>query len=470
MKVSVGVAAAAGSLLVGCASLPADRGSGDVAKLVAARTAALPDVQWDQGGVGRVRESVGAALSQPLDADAAVRVALSASPRVRMLYSELGFAQADVYDASRLSNPSIGFERLSANGGGAKTTWSISQGFTELLFARYRSHMGQLALLSAQQRVAHEVLSLEADVRGAWQAHAAARLSAQLWSGAAHAAQVSADLAGRFHEAGNISELQLAREQAAASAALIAARQSEVEVDRSRARLLSLMGVEDGQIALLDTLSLPVPLGTDLKSLQAIAQKQRLDLQSFATGITAAARQERQVTRWRWISAVTVGLSRERDVDGSTLKGGGISLELPLFNSGGGRLLRATASREFAQSGLDAARLDVAADVAVQFAALKAAERNVAEYRERLLPLQQRIVELTQQRQNYMLIGALELIEARRLEIGAWQAYVESLRDYALARTELARAVGGNLPAGEAPVQAAQIPEFPMVEQTGDDR
>lgn len=466
IKFGVLVAATAGSLLAGCVSLPPNRGAGDVQKFVAGRSAIAASTA--PGAASGSEAQLSALLASPLDADGAVRVALVGSPQMRVLYAELGLAQADVYDATRLSNPSLGFERLSLSGGGAQTTWSLTQGFMDVLFARYRTRLGRFALLEAEQRVAHAVLQLESEVRVAWLNHAAARQLARLRSGAARAAQVSAELAQRFHDAGNITELQLAREQVAASAALVAARKQEAEVGAARGALLALIGVEDRPtIALVDRLTLPAPLRSDLASLQALALEQRLDLQALRTNVKWSESQQAFAERWRWLNGLAVGLSRERDADGSKLQGGSVSLELPIFNSGKGRTLRATAMREMASAVLRSSELHAAADIATSHAALKAAEQNAAEYRDWLLPLQQRIVELTQQRQNYMLVGAFEVIEARRSEIEAWQAYVESLRDYAIARTEMARALGGAVP-GASANEEASIPNMPLVEQTGE--
>ena len=45
-----------------------------------------------------------------------------------------------------------------------------------------------------------------------------------------------------------------------------------------------------------------------------------------------------------------------------------------------------------------------------------------------------------------MLIGAFELIQSKQLEYDSYAAYIEAIRDYWLARTALARAVGRKLP------------------------
>ena len=42
-----------------------------------------------------------------------------------------------------------------------------------------------------------------------------------------------------------------------------------------------------------------------------------------------------------------------------------------------------------------------------------------------------------------MLVGVFELLQARRSQLDAYQAYVEAVRDYWLAQTDLRRSVGG---------------------------
>jgi outer membrane protein, heavy metal efflux system len=55
-----------------------------------------------------------------------------------------------------------------------------------------------------------------------------------------------------------------------------------------------------------------------------------------------------------------------------------------------------------------------------------------------------------QERGNAMLEGPFELIRARQREYDVDQAYLEAVRDYWLARVELSRQVGAQLPAAQA--------------------
>ena len=54
-----------------------------------------------------------------------------------------------------------------------------------------------------------------------------------------------------------------------------------------------------------------------------------------------------------------------------------------------------------------------------------------------------------------MLVGVFQLLVAKRDEIDAGRGYIEALRDYWIARTDLERAVGGELALAETPPAAA---------------
>ena len=69
-------------------------------------------------------------------------------------------------------------------------------------------------------------------------------------------------------------------------------------------------------------------------------------------------------------------------------------------------------------------------------------------YRDIMLPLHERIVNETQLHYNAMQLGPVQLLRAREQQIETGAAYVEALRDYWMARTELAQLLSGRLPAG----------------------
>ena len=70
-------------------------------------------------------------------------------------------------------------------------------------------------------------------------------------------------------------------------------------------------------------------------------------------------------------------------------------------------------------------------------------------YRDILLPLRERIVNEAQLQYNAMQIGIFQLLRDREQQIETGVAYVEALREYWLARADLAQIASGRLPVAE---------------------
>ena len=76
------------------------------------------------------------------------------------------------------------------------------------------------------------------------------------------------------------------------------------------------------------------------------------------------------------------------------------------------------------------------------------ARQLVDQYRTVLVPLRERIVTLSQQEFEAMLLGVYQLILAKQSEVNTYREYIEAVRDYWLARGDLERTVGGRLGRG----------------------
>jgi cobalt-zinc-cadmium efflux system outer membrane protein len=434
----------AAAVLTACASIPTDHGRSVSDSLRQARSAVAPG------------NDVASLLTQPLGADACVQVSLLASPRLQKHYAELGVAQADVYAATRIANPSVSIVDM-RYGSESKRVSGVSQRITELLFLRASTRVAKSALLQTQQRIAAAVLEQEAEVRKAYYDYVAASLGDQMRARQAAVAAAAAQYAKDLRAAGNLSELALGAAEIAAGEARVAALQ--VQVPATRAALLKLLGVA-GEAQFVERLPLPAAPAIDVAALQTHALQQRLDLAAAREELSSAAAQLRLTRRWRWIGDVELKAEREREPDGATLSGPGIGLEVPIFNQGGDRKLRATARVSALQAEIAALELDVRHDVAAQAALVSAAAAVVDEYRQRLMPAQARAVTLKQQEQTFMLSGTFELLEVRQHQLAGWQAYLQAVADYWKTSSELARVAGGRLPDGVAmaTATAAELP------------
>jgi cobalt-zinc-cadmium efflux system outer membrane protein len=78
---------------------------------------------------------------------------------------------------------------------------------------------------------------------------------------------------------------------------------------------------------------------------------------------------------------------------------------------------------------------------------LEGARDRALYYRDILLPLRERIVNESQLQYNAMQLGPFQLLRAKEEQIETAVAYIETLRDYWLARGDAGQILSGRLPA-----------------------
>ena len=108
--------AAVALTLAGCASFSKDGGLDAVSTLTSERIGQDIRLQRSAPPTPAVQAELAQLLRQPLSADSAVRVALLNNRGLHASLLELGVAEADLVQAGRMANPSIGFSRMSGGG------------------------------------------------------------------------------------------------------------------------------------------------------------------------------------------------------------------------------------------------------------------------------------------------------------------------------------------------------------------
>lgn len=437
--------------LAACASLPA----GDLAPA----NSPPPDLQPLLQPAGAATASAETrAPAGMLTRERALRQALAGSPRLQAEYARHGLAAAERLQAGLPANPGFGFGRLSSNVSGPQINRVLGLPLADWLLQPARKRLAEGEYQAARRDIAEAIIGTVRDVEAAWFEAVAAGQVAELRKTTAEASDATAELAKRFFDAGNISELQLRQEQAAASEARIAHARARAVAVKARTTLLALVGLaaDDPGAWLPGRLPLPVANEDALPDLQALAATHRLDLHAARTQVQTLEAAAKSQRRWRGLLDAGVELEHESEGDGSRKRGAALAIELPLFDQGQGRVAIMAARLQSARAELSRRELGSAHSLRTLVSEVAAAREVVAIHREALLPQREAIVARQQERQNFMLIGVFELIAARRHEFDAYQSYLEAIRDYWLARTELARAIGTRLPSDGSVVETAE--------------
>ncbi|MBC7504200.1 MAG: TolC family protein [Sandarakinorhabdus sp.] len=446
-RVRLAAVASVGVLLAGCATVRPGLDPPQINHLLAARGA--PELGWEKNSNGVDETLVTQWLGEPMTATRAVRVAMLRSPRLQEEYARLGLARADIMEAVQIANPRFSISRLDALGGpGYQLGLGLVMPLVDLLVLPVRVRLARSDFERAKLAIAASVLGVGFDVESAWVDYVGAQQVADLRAAVAAGMDTSAELARRYYAAGNISELQLKREEAAASQTRIDAARALVAARMARLRLNTTIGLSgaDADWQTSDRLPLPVSGEDDPAVLEAMANQGNLALLAQAREVDIL-RDAAGITRnLRLLGDTQIGFERERETDGSKIQGPTASIEIPIFNQGGARIQRAQARYQQARAQLLALQLKT--DNAVRLGAERVhiLADIVKTHRDALIPARETVVARSQQEQNFMLIGVFELIQAKTQEYDAYQGYLEAIRDYWLARLDLMRAVGARLP------------------------
>ena len=433
------------ALAAGCA-VPREAGFGDVRKLVEGR--GLPRIHWNQGTPedAAVERHVHELLASDLTAASATEIAILNNASLQAIYERLGVAQADVVQAGLLRNPTIAGHVGIPIGAGV-IEWEASFAFPLLdaLLIPLRKRFATAEFERVKLDVADAVLAAASEARSAfWEVQAGEHVIA-LERTIVDAAQASAELAGRQHAAGNLSDLDLSAQQGMYVQARVDLSHAEVRRLAQRERLNRALGLWGAATVWHVTAALPeLPKEErSLEHVESFAVAHRLDLLAAKREVDTRAAALRITKNTRVIGGLDLGASAHQDADGPRTLGPTISLEVPIFDQKQAQVARLFAELRASQLRADALAVTIRSEVRTARTRVLAARSTVEYYRTTLIPLRERIVALSQQQYNAMLLGVYQLLASKQAEIAAYREYIEAVRDYWIARSDLERAAGG---------------------------
>jgi cobalt-zinc-cadmium efflux system outer membrane protein len=425
----------------GCGGPP--RPARPVSQLVAERTSfAIPD---HPGPPAEVAVTVTGLLAKPLTPESAVRVALLNSPALAVQLESVGVASADYVTAAQVRNPEfyIAFrppDRRPPSATDIEAT--LSEDVLDVLLLPLRKQLAQRTLDQSAIIAADAALGLVRDVRAGVYALQAQQQIVALEERRTRASDATADFARRLRAAGNISDLELATEDAEDAQARIdlLRAKSDLACDRETVnRLLGLTGPSATRWTLAD--ALPTVPADDGSPDLAAATTRRLDV-AAADAAVALADQAVSLTKAGLLTQVSLGADMERTTDKQVVVGPSIGLDVPIFNQHQGQIARAEAEARLARERATVARVNVEADVRAAAARVSAARAAADLATRSLVPQWETVTRSTQLQYNGMLVGPYQLLSAKRGELAARQSAVAAQLQYWIARADLDRAVG----------------------------
>ena len=450
------IIAAASLLLAGCASFSPDGGFGKVSQLTQERTGQGVALQRSPEDAQIAQNRVAELLQAALTADAAVEVALLNNRGLQAKFGDLGIAESELVRAGRLKNPSLSFGRMSG-GGGIEIERTVLFDILGLLTMPMAKEVGQQRFEQAQYQAAYDAVSLAADVRRAYFDAVAAQELAKFYEQVKETADVSNELAKRMLQAGNFNKLAQMREQAFYADATAQLARAQHQAAAQREKLIRLLGLYGEQLNFRLPQRLPeLPKQViEPQNAEQTAMDKRLDVQMAKRAAETTAKSLHLTNATRMVNVLDVAYKNKSESGAPRANGYEIELELPLFDFGSTRAARAQATYMQAVNRTAEVAVNARSEVREAYSAYRTAYDLAQHYRDEVVPLRKRISEENLLRYNGMLIGVFELLADAREQVAGVTGYVQALRDFWVAETNLQTALTARSPAAGSVSQPA---------------
>ena len=360
----------------------------------------------------------------------AIAIAVANHPRLRAAAYVVRAAQGREVQARLGPNPGFGVEAEAlgaSEGKGGETAYVLRQEFItagKLDKAGRVAHADQLVSRAAFNATKHELIG---EVKQAFYAVLAAerrvaarRELADLGAQLLQAAEARVD-------AGAAIEPDRLRAQVAHEQARLALRTADADLQAARGTLAVAMGLDA---------PLAIPLAGDLESFLAYPSKDEVLQRVLAwNSRLQAARHSRERARRAhelakaeaWPNVTAFAGPRFSDIDGESTLDAGVELEIPLINRNQGAIAAALAERLRAGAILGQTQLELIEATSQAWIAYDTARVAAETYREVLLPMARRTLQLTEQAYRSGKFDYLRLLDAQQVFVETNVIYLDAV-------------------------------------------
>tara|TARA_R110000796_G_scaffold211576_1_gene327727 strand:- start:2332 stop:3792 length:1461 start_codon:yes stop_codon:yes gene_type:complete len=425
--------------LAGCAGL-APQSSLEQVQKQSVELTRQDSLHWatEQDQPPAVRERISELLAKPLALEDAVEIALMNNPGLQARLFDLGIADTQRVQASRLPNPGFSIGRMTR---GSEVEWErgLHLNLASLIALPLTRRIAEGQNAQVQREVSLSVMRLATDTRIAWYRAVAAQQSLAYSEQVLQAADAGAEMARRMASVGNYSALQQAREQSFYAEAALANLQARRERTASHERLVRLLGLwgEQTDFSLPERLPDVPEQPLDQPDIEQQAMARRLDVQAARKGAERLATNLKLGKATRFINVLELGVSNNSSNEEPLQRGYEITVELPLFDWSGARMA-ANEARYMQQLQLTAeVAINARSQVRESYQAYRTAWDVAAHYRDEIVPLRKRISEENMLLYNGMFIGVFELLADSREQVATVNRYLQAQSDFWVAQSEL---------------------------------
>jgi len=427
--------------LAACSTVPKDGGIGRVEERISQGVGIDIELPTLGEELPISFDEVNQALENPITLEEAERLSVGANPALKSKLAQVGIAEADYAQASRMENPGVTYERFS----GEDNATSILFDIGGLLLMPLKRQMESRRLEAARYEAAVDVLTHIGETRRAWINAVAEQQQTELMKRALKSLETSNKLTRQMAAIGHSnvieaaqSELVMGQMQASLSRQLLA----EGAAREALIRQLGLWGEQARNLKLPDRLPALPSAPASIPAVEQEAIERRLDVQMAKFNLEGMAKNLKLTRLNPFFSSIEYGPVRE-EAEGEVERGYELEFRLPIFDIGDVQTRKARIVYEQAQAQAQVAAVAAASAAREALATYQSAWEIANHMEDTLVPLRRRISDEQLLQYNGMLISVFDLLRDVVAATTIESDYLNALRDFWVADANLQLALTG---------------------------
>ena len=428
--------------LSACTSIPKDGGLSNVSSLVESKLSAGVQLPSLSNNNQLTADAVFSLLAQPLSIVDAEKLALGFNPMVKVKLFKVGLAEADYAQAGRMENPGFSYARVSGQAYEASLLFDIGG----VILMPLKRQLENRRLQSARYQAASDVLEHIANTRRSWINAVAAKQQTALMLKALESAEAGNNLTRQMSALGHSNVIEAADSEMFLSGmrtSLTRQRLAESAARESLIRQLGLWGQQARLLKLPDRLPELPQNSIDIESVEGQAIENRLDVRMANMNIEGLAKNLKLTRLNPFFSAIELGPVMEKG-EGEINRGYELEFRIPIFDTGDIKTQKAKAIYDQAQAQAEVTAISAASSARQALKSYRSNLEIAKHYRDRVLPLRERVSQEQLLMFNGMLISVFDLLDDLRSSMNMESSYVDSIKDFWIADADLQQALTGS--------------------------
>ena len=443
-------------LLTACSSVPKDGGVTNIQKLVDEQIGKDNKASAINPENALTLDQINALLVQPLKLADAELISMQVNPMAKAGILQVGIAEADYAQAGRLENPGFSYERFSGEEYSSTLLFDIGG----LFLMPLKRDVESRRLERARYEAAGSVINHLAETRRAWINAVAEKQQTLLMERALESAETGNNLTRQMSALGHSGVVEAAQSEIFLSEMKAALARQRLNEGGARETLIQQLGLWGNQARAL-TLPNELPnlpeTALAIDSVEGEAIDNRIDVQVAKANLESMASNLNLTQKSPFLTAIELGPVLEK-AEGEKERGYELELRIPIFDAGGVQNDKARFLFEQAQAQAEAVAIAAASNARSVLAIYQSNWEIARHYEDTLLPIRRRISQEQLLMYNGMLISVFDLLDDVRAATDMESAYVNAVRDFWLADTNLQQTLTGS---GSSPLNIASASAIP---------